>query len=61
MRVEEHPLLMTNKTAGRRGLFEGHVRRVSFVFDGVTRSASLLEGGMNMISFDLVGVAFQAL
>jgi hypothetical protein len=39
-------------------LLEAYVGGVTFVFDGMTRSAALFDGRMNVLPFDLVGMAF---
>src|ERR1017187_552368 len=60
MLVQKNLFLMTSKTDRRRFL-EAHVCRAAFVFNGVASNASLLDCAMNMFSFDLVGVALQAI
>ena len=60
MRVQEHRGFMTLKAHHALGLFENNISRVLAVLDAVAGGASKRDGGMNVISFRMVGVAFQA-
>lgn len=60
MRIQERRRFMTLKAHHALGLFENNISRVLAVLDAVAGGASKRDGGMNMISFRVVGVAFQA-
>ena len=60
MRVQEHRGFMTLKAHHALGLLENDISRVLASLDAVARSTSHRDGGMDMISFGAIGVAFQA-
>jgi hypothetical protein len=60
MRIQERRRFMTLKAHNALGVLENDIRRVLASLDAVARSTSHRDGGMNVISFRVVGVAFQA-